>query len=74
VIEAAAEAGVAVQPLARFGVQASGASGLLLGYGGIDAGRIDEGLARVRDCFEEVVGLAGAAVSAGSGSLPSPRS
>jgi GntR family transcriptional regulator/MocR family aminotransferase len=73
-VEAAAEAGVAVQPLARLAVQPPGRPGLLLGYGAIDANRIEEGIARLRDCFEEAGGLAGAGVSAGVGNLPSPRS
>ena len=74
VIEAAAEAGVAVQPLARCAVQPPGRPGLLLGYGAIDARRVGEGLGRLRDCFAAVAGLAGAGVSAGVDTLPSPRS
>jgi GntR family transcriptional regulator/MocR family aminotransferase len=43
--------GVAVEPLSRYGVDAPGPSGLILGYGGVDLERIDEGLRRLRACL-----------------------
>jgi GntR family transcriptional regulator/MocR family aminotransferase len=45
------DAGVAVQELAKFAVDARSAPGLVLGYGAIPIGRIEEGLRRLRACF-----------------------
>jgi GntR family transcriptional regulator/MocR family aminotransferase len=47
----AAEAGVAVQELSGFGVDAPGPPGLLLGYGAIPTARIEDGLRRLKSCF-----------------------
>ena len=44
-------AGVAVQELSRFGVDAPGPPGLVLGYGAIPTARIEDGLQRLRSCF-----------------------
>ncbi len=52
VIARAADTGVEVQELARFAVRPPGRPGLLLGYGAIAAGDIDEGLRLLRACFE----------------------
>jgi GntR family transcriptional regulator / MocR family aminotransferase len=51
-VRRAANAGVAVQQLARFAVDGPPLSGLLLGYGSIPAMRIEEGLRRLRRCLE----------------------
>jgi GntR family transcriptional regulator/MocR family aminotransferase len=47
----AAEAGVEVQRLASFALEAPARPGLVLGYGAIPGARIEEGLRRLRDCF-----------------------
>ena len=47
----AADADVAVQALSSFAVGASAHAGLVLGYGAIATGDIDEGLHRLRTCF-----------------------
>ena len=52
VAQRAADAGVAVQELARFGVGASGRAGVVLGYGAIPTERIAEGLRLLRGCFD----------------------
>ena len=52
VIARAADTGVEVQELTRFAVRPPGRPGLLLGYGAIAAGDIDEGLRLLRACFE----------------------
>ena len=51
VVRRAADAGVQVQTLSRFAVQAPPKSGLMLGYGAIPAEHIEEGLRRLRLCF-----------------------
>jgi GntR family transcriptional regulator / MocR family aminotransferase len=51
VIDAAHDAGVAVQSLARFGIAKRRRVGVVLGYGRIPAERIEEGLRRLRSCF-----------------------
>lgn len=48
----ASEAGVEVQLLSRFGVDAPGPPGLLLGYGAIATAQIAEGLRRLKACFD----------------------
>jgi GntR family transcriptional regulator/MocR family aminotransferase len=55
VVRRAADAGVALRDLAVFALHPPGRAGLLLGYGAIPTDRIEEGLARLRGCFEEVV-------------------
>jgi GntR family transcriptional regulator/MocR family aminotransferase len=52
VVRRASEAGVEVQELSRFGAHGPAQPGLLLGYGAIPTDRIQEGLSRLRDCFE----------------------
>jgi GntR family transcriptional regulator/MocR family aminotransferase len=52
VVARAAAAGVAVQELARFGVAGQGPAGVLLGYGAIATGQIEEGLRRLRAGFD----------------------
>jgi GntR family transcriptional regulator / MocR family aminotransferase len=47
----ASDAGVQVQTLSRFAVQAPAKSGLVLGYGAISSSSIEEGLRRLRHCF-----------------------
>jgi GntR family transcriptional regulator / MocR family aminotransferase len=47
----AADAGVAVQELSKFAAGAAWRSGLLLGFGAIATGHIEEGLRRLRACF-----------------------
>ena len=64
----------AVQELARLAVRSPEPAGLLLGYGAIATARIEEGLSRLRDCFEEHTGLATAGATPGAGSLTSPPS
>jgi GntR family transcriptional regulator/MocR family aminotransferase len=44
--------GVEVHELARYGVDGRPRAGLLLGYGAIATERIDEGLTRLRQCFD----------------------
>jgi GntR family transcriptional regulator / MocR family aminotransferase len=51
VVRRASGAGVQVQMLSRFAVQAPPKSGLMLGYGAIPAEHIEEGLRRLRLCF-----------------------
>jgi GntR family transcriptional regulator/MocR family aminotransferase len=48
----ASEVGVEVQQLARFAVGARGRAGLVLGYGAIRTVQIEEGLRRLRECFD----------------------
>jgi len=52
VVRRASDAGVEVQELSRFGVHAPAQPGLILGYGAIPAGRIEDGLRRLRNCFD----------------------
>ena len=47
----AAQAGVAVQELSRFGAGRPASAGLILGYGAIATDDIGPGLARLQDCF-----------------------
>lgn len=47
----ASDAGVQVQTLSRFAVQAPAKTGLVLGYGAISAANIEEGLRQLRNCF-----------------------
>jgi GntR family transcriptional regulator / MocR family aminotransferase len=54
VVQRASERGVAVQELARLGVHGPAQPGLLLGYGAIPTERIEEGLGRLRKCFDGV--------------------
>jgi GntR family transcriptional regulator/MocR family aminotransferase len=51
VVRRASDAGVAVQELSRFAVDAPGRPGLVLGYGAIPTARIEEGLRRLRSSF-----------------------
>jgi GntR family transcriptional regulator/MocR family aminotransferase len=53
VLRRASDAGVAVQELSRFGVDSPGPPGLLLGYGAIATARIEDGLRRLRSCFDD---------------------
>ncbi|HLU07692.1 MAG TPA: PLP-dependent aminotransferase family protein [Woeseiaceae bacterium] len=48
----ALELGVEVHPLSLFSIDALKRPGIVLGYGGIATGHIDEGLRRLRSCFE----------------------
>ena len=51
IVRRAADTGVVVQELSRFGVGSPGPPGLLLGYGGIPTADIEDGLRRLRSCF-----------------------
>jgi GntR family transcriptional regulator/MocR family aminotransferase len=51
IVRRAADAGVVVQELSRFGVESPGPPGLLLGYGAIPTADIEAGLRRLRSCF-----------------------
>jgi GntR family transcriptional regulator / MocR family aminotransferase len=53
ILHRAAERSVAVQSLSRFAVDATKRSGLLVGYGAIATPDIQEGLRRLRECFDE---------------------
>jgi len=48
----AADAGVAIQTLASFAVGAAAPAGIVLGYGAIPTGRIEEGFHRLRRCID----------------------
>jgi GntR family transcriptional regulator/MocR family aminotransferase len=61
IIRHASDGGVQVQELARFAVDATPQSGLVLGYGAIPTARIQEGLRRLRYCFDEEYSRAPAA-------------
>jgi GntR family transcriptional regulator/MocR family aminotransferase len=52
VVHRASDAGVEVQELSRFGVHAPARPGLVLGYGAIPTARLEEGLRRLRNCFD----------------------
>jgi GntR family transcriptional regulator/MocR family aminotransferase len=52
VVREAREKDVAVQELSRFAVGAPPRVGLVLGYGAIPTSRVEEGLGRLRECFE----------------------
>ncbi|MEV4757800.1 PLP-dependent aminotransferase family protein [Micromonospora sp. NPDC049559] len=56
VLARAGERGVAADDLATYGFGDRPPAGIVLGYGGIDAGRIDEGLALLADCFRRETG------------------
>ncbi len=47
----ASDCGVQVQELSRFAVDAPRRAGLILGYGAIPTGHVEEGLRRLRTCF-----------------------
>ncbi|HKP23458.1 MAG TPA: PLP-dependent aminotransferase family protein [Dongiaceae bacterium] len=51
IVRRASDAGVVVQELSRFAVNAPGLPGLVLGYGAIPTARIEAGLQRLRSCF-----------------------
>jgi GntR family transcriptional regulator/MocR family aminotransferase len=53
VVRRAFDAGVAVQDLARFAVEPPRLTGVVLGYGAIPTPRIEEGLRRLRACFDQ---------------------
>lgn len=53
-IRTARAADVAVQDLATSSINGQGTAGLLLGFGAIALDRLDEGLSRLRRCFDEV--------------------
>ncbi len=52
VVRTASENGVEVQRLSRFAVGSAAQAGIVLGYGTIPTGKIQEGLRRLRRCFE----------------------
>lgn len=52
VVRRASDAGVELHELSRFGVHAPARPGLVLGYGAIPTTHIEEGLRRLRSCFE----------------------
>ena len=52
IVRRASEAGVAVQALASFAFEQPAQPGLVLGYGAIPVRCIEEGLGRLRSCFE----------------------
>ena len=52
VVRRASDTGVAVQDLSKFGVDSPGPPGLLMGYGAIPTARIEDGLQRLRSCFQ----------------------
>jgi GntR family transcriptional regulator/MocR family aminotransferase len=52
VVRRASEEGIEVQELSRFAVGKPGRAGIVLGYGGIATGDIEDGLRRLRACFE----------------------
>ncbi len=53
ILHRASERSVAVQSLSRFAVGATKRSGLIIGYGAIATPDIQEGLRRLRECFNE---------------------
>lgn len=53
IVHRAAERDVAVQSLSRFAVGALKRSGIIVGYGAIATMHIQEGLRRLRECFDE---------------------
>ncbi len=52
VAERAADRGVQVQLLSRFRLGETARAGLMLGYGGVEIERMEEGLALLRECFD----------------------
>ena len=55
IVRHACECGVQIQELSRFAADAPPRSGLVVGYGAIPTNRIEEGLRRLRNCFDEVL-------------------
>jgi GntR family transcriptional regulator / MocR family aminotransferase len=53
VVRRASDAGVGLHELSRFAVAAPARPGLVLGYGAIPTTDIDEGLSRLRKCFDD---------------------
>ncbi|HEU4631904.1 MAG TPA: PLP-dependent aminotransferase family protein [Gemmatimonadaceae bacterium] len=53
VVQRASEAGVEVHDLTRFAVEGAGRAGLVLGYGAIPTADVEEGLRRLRACFDD---------------------
>jgi GntR family transcriptional regulator / MocR family aminotransferase len=53
VLRRASAAGVALLPLSMYGVDTPARPGLVLGYGAIPTERLDEGLRRLRRCFDD---------------------
>jgi len=56
VVRRASAAGVECQPLSMFAAGEAPRAGLVLGYGAIAEARIEEGLARLRRCFDRAAG------------------
>jgi GntR family transcriptional regulator/MocR family aminotransferase len=52
VVRRAADAGVELLDLSRFAVDRPAPAGLLVGYGAIPTAHIEEGLHRLRSCFD----------------------
>ncbi|HYD08076.1 MAG TPA: aminotransferase class I/II-fold pyridoxal phosphate-dependent enzyme, partial [Reyranella sp.] len=52
-VRRAFDSGVVVQELAKFAVNAPGTPGLVLGYGAIPTACIEDGLRRLRRCFDQ---------------------
>jgi GntR family transcriptional regulator / MocR family aminotransferase len=52
ILRRASAAGVECQPLSMFTDGDSARAGIVLGYGAIDGKQIEEGLSRLRECFE----------------------
>ena len=52
IVRRASEDGIEVQTLAHFAIDRRPQAGLLLGYGAIPTSRIEEGLRRLRACFD----------------------
>jgi GntR family transcriptional regulator/MocR family aminotransferase len=53
VLRRASATGVELRPLSMYAVDPPAPPGLVLGYGAIPTDRIDEGLDRLRRCFED---------------------
>jgi DNA-binding transcriptional MocR family regulator len=51
VVATAGQAGIALRPFSTFTFDHPPRLGLVLGYGGINVGGIEEGLQRLHDCF-----------------------
>jgi GntR family transcriptional regulator / MocR family aminotransferase len=56
VLRRASALGVQIAPLAMYGAGGPVQPGLVVGYGAIPTTRIDEGLRRLRQCFQERAG------------------
>jgi GntR family transcriptional regulator/MocR family aminotransferase len=52
IVRRAADTGVVVQDLSKFGIGSPGPPGLLMGYGAIPTAHIEDGLRRLRSCFD----------------------